>query len=110
MIDHHQKLSKTFMGNISTDRIGVKLNSKHPSQPKDNKVSQIREQLRNYDAHTEQLNQLYQEYHKYVYPDTFCFAFNSRRCISKFVCQPGIYTSNYIAECETDIFLEIKFM
>ena len=109
-IDHHQKLSKTFMGNRSIDGRGVKLNNKQPSQPKDTRVSQIREQLRNYNAQTEQLKQLYQEYYRYVKADTLCFAFNSKRCISKFVCRPGIHTSNYIAESETDIFLEIKFV
>ena len=106
----HQKLVKTFVGSKSTDGRGVKLNSKQPSQPKDNRMSQIVEQLRNYSAHVEQLKQLYQEYYKYTKPDTFCYTFNSNKCISKFVRQPGTHASNYIAECKTESFIEIKFM
>ena len=74
--DQHEKLTKTFVGNRSADDRGVKLNSKQPSEPRDYRLFQIREQLRNYNTNIEQLKELYQEYHKYVKPDTFCFTYN----------------------------------
>ena len=108
--DNHQKMTKIFEGSQGVDTRGVKLKCKQTFKPKDSRLLQIREQLRNYDTHAEQVLLLYQEYYKYMKPDTFCFPFNSKWCMSKFVSQPGTHALNYIAECDTQFFLDIKIM
>jgi len=108
--DAHQKVAKTYVGNKNINAKVVKLNAKQPNQPRGDRLSQVKSQLLDYRKDDESLKELFQEYCTYMKPDTICFAFNGKKCISKFVCQPDtVYCTNFSGECETDFFFKIKF-
>ena len=81
--DNHQKVTKSYIGNKNPNAKGERLYAKQASQSKGDRLSQVAKQLKNHHLGRDKFHQLYQEYCKYMKPDTLCFAFNSRKCMTK---------------------------